>query len=119
MSERDRGRFPPWAERERVGDLDWIKENLCVFWSVAQNGYEGSGRGAIVADTTQRAPEGGHPLCFFAQTMVEQSGDEDTLRMVREYDPAREMVAVFLKTDDCISVYRIGMSYWFTASIGL
>ena len=109
MPERDRGCFPPWAERERSGDLDWIKENLCVFWSAAQQGYEESGRGAIVADTTQRAPEGGHPLCFFAQTMVEQSGDEDALRMVREYDPTWEMVTVLLKTRDRTSVYRVGV----------
>jgi hypothetical protein len=56
MTERERRRFPAWAERERTGDLAWIKENLHVFWPVAQQGYEEHGRGAIVVDTTLALP---------------------------------------------------------------
>jgi len=109
MRERDKGRFPDWAETERAGDLAWIKENLHVFWPAAQREYEEFGRGAIVVDTTQRPTGEGHPFGYFPQGMVEQTGDEDAQRMVTEYDPAWEMVTVLLKTDNRVSVYRVGV----------
>jgi hypothetical protein len=109
MTERDRRRFPAWAERERTGDLAWIKENLNVFWPVAQQGYEELGRGAIVVDTTSRPTGEGHPFGYLPQAMVEQQGDKDAQRMVREYDPAWEMVTVLLKPDDRVSIYRVGV----------
>ena len=108
MIERQRGRFPTWAERDRAGDLAWIEENLHVFWPVAHGGYEKQGRGAIVVDTIQRPTGEGHPFGYFPQAMVEQTADEDAQRMVREYDPTWEMVTILLKTGDRVSVYRIG-----------
>lgn len=109
MRERDRRRFPAWAERERAGDLAWIGENLHVFWPAAQQGYEEFGREAIVVDTTSRPTGEGHPFGYFPQAMVEQTGDEDAQRMVRQYDPTWEMVTVLLKTHDRVSVYRVGV----------
>ena len=107
MIERQRARFPTWAERDRAGDLAWIEENLHVFWPVAHQGYEDQGRGAIVVDTTQRPTGEGHPFGYFPRPMVEQTADEDAQRMVREYDPACDFVAVLLKTRDRTSTYRI------------
>ena len=109
MTERDRAPFPAWAERERAGDLAWIGENLHVFWPVAQQEYEELGRGAIVVDTTSRPTGEGHPFGYLPQEMVEEHGDEDTLRMVRQYDPTWEMVTVLLKTQDRTSTYRVGV----------
>lgn len=109
MTERERWRFPAWAERERTGDLAWIKENLHVFWPVAQQGYEELGRGAIVVDTTSRPTGEGHPFGYLPQAMVEQQGDDDAQRMVREYDPTWEMVTVLLRPYDRLSIYRVGV----------
>lgn len=109
MQERNRRCFPEWAERERAGDLGWIGENLHVLWPAAQQGYQEFGRGAIVIDTTQRPTGEGHPFGYFTQEMVEQSGDEDAQRIVREYSPAWELVTVLLKTDDRVSVCRVGV----------
>lgn len=109
MRERDKRRFHAWAERERAGDLAWTKENLCVFWPAAQQGYEQFGRGAIVIDTTQRPTGEGHPFGYYSQELVEQTDDEDAKRMVREYDPAWELVTVLLKSDDRASIYRVGV----------
>ena len=110
MRERDdERRFPAWAERERAGDLAWTKENLHVFWPSAQMGHEELGRGAIVVDTTSRPTGEGHPFGYLPQENVVESGDEDAQRMVREYDPDWEMVTVLLKTDDRVSVYRVGV----------
>jgi hypothetical protein len=109
MPEHDGKRIPSWAERERVSDLAWISENLHVSWPAAQQAYEKHGRGVIVVDTTQRPTGEGHPFGYFPQSMVEQTGDEDTQRMVREYDPSWEMVTVLLKTHDRTSTYRVGV----------
>ena len=44
---------------------------------------------------------------MMTRAMVEQTADEDAQRMGREYDPAREFVAVPLKTHDRVSAYRL------------
>ena len=44
---------------------------------------------------------------MMTRAMVEQTADEDAQGMVRECDPAREFVAVPLKTHDRVSAYRL------------
>ena len=44
-------KIPDWAHRERQADLDWIAENLDVFWTAATAAFEDIGRGAIVIGT--------------------------------------------------------------------
>ena len=109
MAEQEQNRFPPWAERDRAGDLAWIGENLHVFWPAAQLGHGEFGRGAIVVDITQRPAGEGHPFGYFSLEMVEQSDFEEAKRMVRKYDPTWEMVTVLLKTDGRLSAYRVGV----------
>lgn len=101
-------RIPEWAQRERQADLAWIAENLDVFWTAATTAFDEAGRGAIVVDTTvQPIPDVGHPFGYFSQEQVEQQANEDTTRMVTEYDPEHEFVVVLLKRDDRISTYRV------------
>jgi hypothetical protein len=110
MSEREHQRIPEWAERERAGDLNWIMENVDVFWPAAQLGFEELGRGALVVDITRLPVEGGgHPFGYFPQQMFEQEGDQDTRRLVREYEPPSEFVTVLLKSRDRVSSYRLGV----------
>jgi hypothetical protein len=99
--------LPEWVERERMGDLAWIGENMHVFWPIAQQGYETLGRGAIVVDTTSRPTGEGHPFGYFPREVIEEKGDEDTQRLVREYDPPTEFVSVLLKTQERVSSYRL------------
>lgn len=109
MTERKR-RFPDWAERERGGDMAWLRENLHVFWPLAQLGFQEVGRGAIVVDTTELVahPTGmGHPLGYLDKETIAQQGDEDTLRLVGEYEPTGEFVSVLLKPQDRQSSYRV------------
>ena len=90
--------IPAWARQERQADLGWIAENLDVFSAIASVAFENSGRGAIVVDTTSQAmPGAGHPFGYFSQDQIEELGDEDTSRMVTEYEPAQEFVVVLLK----------------------
>jgi hypothetical protein len=44
-----------WARQERQADLDWIWENLAVFWAAAIAAFEDAGRGAIVVDTKDQS----------------------------------------------------------------
>ena len=102
--------WPEWAEQERAGDLAWIHDNLHVFWPAARIGFETVGRGAIAVDTTSRPTGEGHPFGYLDQAAIEQRWDEDTQRMVREYDPSWEFVTSLLKSQDRISSYRIGVT---------
>lgn len=103
-------RFPSWAERERGSDPAWISETPHVFWPVVQQGYEEHGRGPIVLDSTQRPTGGGHPSGHLLQAMVDGTGNAATQRMVREYDPTWELVAVLLNARDRTSTYRMGVA---------
>jgi hypothetical protein len=109
MREYEENHWPVWAERERTGDLAWIGENLHVFWPAAQQGYESLGRGAIVVDTISRPTGGGNPFVYLPQEPLKETADANAQRMVRQYDPSWELVAVLLKSRDRVSVYRLGV----------
>jgi hypothetical protein len=100
--------IPDWARQERQADLAWIAENLDTFWTAATRAFQDVGVGAIVVDTTsQPIPDAGHPFGYFSQEQIEQQANEDTRRMVSEYDPEHEFVVVLLKADERISTYRV------------
>ena len=85
-----------------------IEQNREVFWAVVSLAFDDVGRGAIVVDTTlQPIPGQGHPLAYFSQEQVQEHGDEDTQRMVTEYDPTTELVLVLLKPNERSSTYRV------------
>ena len=111
MAEREPGRrpqIPEWARQERRADMGWIRENFHVFWPTAKQAYAEFGRGVIIVDTTQQPiPGGGHPFGYFAQEQVQEHGDEDTKRMVGEYNPQQEFVVMLLKPEERTSTYRI------------
>src|SRR5712692_3998080 len=108
MSPESRRRFPDWAERERRGDLEWIGENLHVLWPSASIAYEARGRGAIVVDTTsQPLPGKGNPFTYLSQAELGKIPDADMERIMREYDPTKELVVVLLKSQQRTSTYRV------------
>ena len=107
MREHDRRHLPAWAERERLGDLAWIGENLQVFWPAAQKAHEDLGRGAIVVDTTSRPTGEGNPFAYLTQDVAGRTGDGDLQRMVGEYDPQEELVISLLKAYNRVSTYRV------------
>jgi hypothetical protein len=111
MGREESKRIPPWAERERGRDIAWIQENLHIFWPAASKGFEESGRGAIVTDTTTLVRHGGEESNPFAYIPAEQIYARewlDAIRMVREYDPSWELVTVLLK-EGRESAYRIAV----------
>ena len=102
--------IPDWAHQERQADFGWIRENLDVFWTAASLAFEDTDRGAIVVDTTaEPIPGAGNPFGYFSQEQLEDHADEDTKRMVAEYDPTQEVVLLLLKSDNRTSTYRVGV----------
>ncbi len=100
--------MPDWARRERQRDMQWIRENLHVFVPAARAAFKEQGRGAIVVDTTKQPIKGmGNPLAYFPQAVIEAGSDEDTKRMVREYNPQEEFVVVLLNLRERASTYRV------------
>jgi hypothetical protein len=100
MGREEAKSIPPWAARERGRDIAWIQENWHIFWPAAANGFEESGRSAIVTDTTTLVRHGGGESNPFAYLPAEEIyGREwlDAIRMVREYAPRWELVTVLLK----------------------
>ncbi|MBI4785849.1 MAG: hypothetical protein HY782_02245 [Chloroflexi bacterium] len=109
MVERISRSIPDWAKHERAGDFAWIAENLPVFWPVAHAGYQTSGRGAVVVDTTSRPTGTGHPFLYLPEVLIVRLADLAALRLVRAYDPTWEFVVSLWKTQDRVSTYRMGV----------
>ena len=66
------------------------------------------GRGVVVVDTTALpSEEGGHPFGYLSGDDLAQFNDEDTTRMVGEYDPESEFVILLWKPGDRTSTYRV------------
>ncbi len=112
--EKDAKRIPDWASRERESDLEWIRENLEIFWGAAQTNFKEYGRGVLVchSDTIiQHARGTGNPFIYLTQKELGERSLEwsDTLRMVTAYDPLWEFVLVILKSKLRESVYRVGI----------
>ena len=99
--------IPDWAKRERNRDLEWIGDNLHIFWPAAQSALKEQGPGAVVVDITSRPTGEGHPFGYFPKEVLDELGDEDTRRMVQEYNPENEFVVLLLKSNDRTSTYRV------------
>jgi hypothetical protein len=99
--------MPDWARREREIDLAWLAGNLDQVRPLAEQGHSLVGRGALVIDVTLLSEREEIPLLFCSQPTIERTGDEDIQRLVREYDPSGEFVAVLLKLEGRVSSYRL------------
>jgi hypothetical protein len=104
---KEQGNIPAWARRERLRDMEWIRENYHVFSPAAAAAFVQQGRGAIVVDTTSRPTGEGNLFGYYPQALVDAKDDEDVKRMVREYDPTSELVVVMLKPGERMSTYRV------------
>lgn len=103
----ENNKIPNWARHERERDFEWIGENLNDFWPLAKNAFEEIGRGVIIVDTTSQLKGDGNPYGYISKTDIEEFDDEDTKRMVQEYDPEIEFVILLFKSDDRTSTYRV------------
>jgi len=99
---------------ERAREIAWLQEHLDAFWELACEGFQESGRGVLVVDTRQVVEQEGtksHPLMFVPQANLNDSPwtqEKEITRMVGEYEPSWELIAVLLKKDSG-RVYRLGV----------
>ncbi len=99
---------PPHPHRD--SDLAYIMENWPQIASAAWAGYLAQGRGLTVVDTrkTYSVPTGlGHAISYLPANLVDAADDA---RMVREYDPEREVAVGMLRGNGDEDVYRLGTS---------
>lgn len=106
MPERGKPK-PDWAEKDREQDMVLIQENADVFQIASSSAFIEVGRGAVVVETTILDEDEWHPFAYYPQEVVELDFDEDTQRMVQEYEPFEEFVIVLLKPENRTSTYRI------------
>lgn len=98
------------AELEAAADLAWLRENITIFWPAAHYGYEQVGRGAVAILFKTESPEDDEDPVFgyYSQEIIDQDDVEEVKRLVAEYDPQQEFVAVVLKPDRANS-YRLAV----------
>ena len=103
----ENAKIPDWAQQERQTDFDWIQPNLGLFLFIATTAFDEHGRGAVTVDTTVQLPKIGHPMGYVTQEALAELEDEDINRLVRQYQPEREIVIVLWKEGDRTSTYRV------------
>jgi hypothetical protein len=109
MSQLERRHLPDWAARERAGDLSWLGENLFLLWPAARRSFAEHGRGALIVDTTTRLTGAGNPFAYLSEAEITELKEADASRMVKEYDPSWELIAILFKSKQRVSTYRIGV----------
>ncbi len=107
----ERREIPDWAKAERKRDMGWIAENLERLWSAAQRRFSQQGRGAIIVDTSVRAPRAANPLVYLSETGVENMECLEALRRVKEYNPTWELVPILIKAQHRVSTNRLGVLF--------
>lgn len=105
----------PTGRESRESHAEFIRTNWPVAAAFAWQQYQKQGRGCLVIDVTKaKDPPPGESYLLgetYAAYMpyrgVRATGDPDVKRMVKEYDPSKEVVFVFLRWDGGMSGYRL------------
>ena len=105
----------PTGRESRESHAEFIRTNWPVAAAFAWQQYQKQGRGCLVIDVTKSKdpPPGASYLlgesfaAYVPYRGVRATGDPDVKRMVKEYDPAREVVFMFLRLDGGMSSYRV------------
>lgn len=107
----------PTGRESRESHAEFIKINWPVAAAFAWQQYQKQGRGCLVVDVAQSKdpPRGASYLFGESQAAyvpyrgVRMTGDPDVKRMVKEYDPTKEVIFVFLRLDGGMSSYRVSI----------
>ena len=118
-----KGRYTPLPSGKgetRQTHMAFIAQNLDVAAATAWQGYRAMGRCALVVvtewgDVRQPWTAGITPVSVMARKKalkmlegINPPARSDLARLLRQYDPEREMVFCFLRTDYGVSSYRVG-----------
>ena len=91
---------------DKAADLKLIADNWSVLLPAAERAFEEHGRGMLLVNTT-RIENGGYPFQYVR--MAALPGDNsDCDRMVRTYDPEKEIIISLVRADGRIYSYELG-----------
>jgi hypothetical protein len=103
------------VEPQLTPDESFMEEYGHVLWPAAKIGFEQSGRGALMVDTTvhkqAQAPDSANPFIRFGYMCfesVKNLDDQNLTLQVLTYDPRTEFVAVLVRPDATTS-YLVGV----------
>jgi hypothetical protein len=97
-----------WTSKEYEVDRVWIDENLTVLQPFAISEFDEIGPGAIFVNTTEYdEDESRHPCYYMPQAIIEELENEETKRIVREYDPHQEFVIILVKAGERECTHQI------------
>lgn len=99
-----------WTSKEREVDLAWIAENLHILAPIAQADHHEWGRGLVFVNTDQISEKVECIYGYLTQSVIEEFESEETIQMVTEYDPQKEMVISLVKHQGRGSAYRIAIT---------
>ena len=91
---------------DKAADLKLIADNWSVLLPAAERAFEEHGRGMLLVDTT-RIESGGYPFQYVRMAAL-PAGDSDCERMVRTYDPQKEIIISLVRADGHVYSYELG-----------
>lgn len=90
-----------WERQRHLADLSWIRDNLLVFLLSGRMLHEDMDRDAIVVDNTEPpVVDLDYRFGYFTREQAEETEDEDTNSLARDFDPTQRLVYILLKPEN-------------------
>lgn len=91
---------------DKPADLKLIADNWDTLLPAAENGFKEHGKGTLFVDTTRIENEG-YPFRYIGLAAL-PNDDADCGRMVRNYDPEKEIIVSLFRSDGRVYSYLLG-----------
>jgi len=93
-------------------DFKYIEKYWEPLAAVAWKEYLDRGRGALIVDFT--SDKSGDAVYSSLEELTKTPLYDEGIQMVKDYDPRRQVVLIFLRLPDSVSGYKGGIAEWGT-----